>query len=495
MKPSFYEQKWHGLRNQPDRKDLDRLARQIALSFLDRYFYNDCHEDDYIRLLCEIATGFEDDDLNRIGSSALFGIVIEALCDDFEELQTEAYNRVMSQVLSFCRETPPGKDLDRELRRFSLHSREDIFNRIENIRAASDTARDMKPPDKVVILSRVTIGADVAVTSVLVQRIRRRFPGAEIVIIGSPRIHEIFGTNPRIRIREVRYHRRGNMIERFRSWLAVLKIIRDEMTTSGSEDLVVVDPDSRLSQLGVLPCIAPEKYLFFNSRGRDSYPKNMSIAELANLWMDNVFGESDFCYPRVWLQPSLVAQASRLSRALRTAGCRKMIAVNFGVGGNSRKRLPGDFEENLVQRLLEDPETVIILDRGVGDEELARSGAVMKAMERSGVPVEYVKFESPGEIRIPRGVIGVESTIGEIAAIIAQCDEFIGYDSACQHIAAALGVPTCTVFAGSNNVRFVRRWSACGPAKSEIVHVDTLTHPPMFDTEDIIMRIIDSRTV
>ena len=44
------------------------------------------------------------------------------------------------------------------------------------------------------------------------------------------------------------------------------------------------------------------------------------------------------------------------------------------------------------------------------------------------------------------------------------------------------------------NPRFIRRWSACGPSKSEIIHVDTLTHPPMFDTEDVIVRITDARS-
>ena len=94
---------------------------------------------------------------------------------------------------------------------------------------------------------------------------------------------------------------------------------------------------------------------------------------------------------------------------------------------------------------------------------------------------------------ISNGVIGMQTRIGEIAAIISKCDEYIGYDSACQHIAAALEIPCLTIFAGSNNMRFIRRWSAFSPNSCQIVHVDTLTNPAAIDVEDIITRIMNQR--
>ena len=92
------------------------------------------------------------------------------------------------------------------------------------------------------------------------------------------------------------------------------------------------------------------------------------------------------------------------------------------------------------------------------------------------------------------GILGVECTIGEIAALIAECDEFIGYDSACQHIAAAAQKPTLTIFAGSNNMNFIRRWSACGNTQCKIVHVNTLTNPRHINTDEVILRIMEERT-
>ena len=53
---------------------------------------------------------------------------------------------------------------------------------------------------------------------------------------------------------------------------------------------------------------------------------------------------------------------------------------------------------------------------------------------------------------------------------------------------------TCTVFVGSNNVRFIRRWRACGPNVSEIVLVDTLSKERLIDTEEVVTRVLDFRS-
>ena len=48
------------------------------------------------------------------------------------------------------------------------------------------------------VLSRVTLGADVAVTSVLLDAAKRRFPHAEIVFVGPRKNYELFAADPRI---------------------------------------------------------------------------------------------------------------------------------------------------------------------------------------------------------------------------------------------------------------------------------------------------------
>ena len=135
MKSSFYREKWSKLQSQIiTPPDFRRLSQQIAYSFMDAYL-KDCHyEADYIDLLCEMTTFSEDTDLNGIAARALFSIIIESLCDDFEDLQTETYNRVMAQIISYCRKLRAARDLDRFLRDFRIYTREDLLTRISRIR-------------------------------------------------------------------------------------------------------------------------------------------------------------------------------------------------------------------------------------------------------------------------------------------------------------------------------------------------------------------------
>jgi hypothetical protein len=127
------------------------------------------------------------------------------------------------------------------------------------------------------------------------------------------------------------------------------------------------------------------------------------------------------------------------------------------------------FEKKLICELLKEPDTVVVLDKGFGAEEAANSQRITEQLMSEGHQVRHAASGCPEPIGFAHGILAVECTIGEISALISVSDEFIGYDSACQHIAAALAVPTITIFAGSNNPRFVQRWSACGDTACKIV--------------------------
>jgi hypothetical protein len=496
MKSHSYRDKWSALIKQNcDPDQLKRLSRQVAYSFLDHYLKDCRYEKEYIDLLCEMTTFSEDPQLNNAGAHALFGIIVETLCDDFEELQTATYNRVMTQVISYCRNIPAGKELDLTLKEFRIYSSKDLLERVTKIRANCNSLSPQKHLKKIILLSRVTIGADVAITSVIVQRLSKIFPEAEIVLIGQSKLEEVYGGNPRIKIRKVPYSKRGALLARLSSWHLILEIIQQEMASSSPEETILVDPDSRLSQLGVLPLIPLDNYFFFDSRSDTSFNRTMSMAELANSWLNNLIGEGDLCYPKVWIPKSNLACATRFCARLRDNGARKIITVNFGVGGNPRKRVGSRLEERLLLTLLHEPNTVILLDKGYGKEELAYINSLINAIKEQGYSVRHTVFDSEISELINWGLIGMQSRIGEIAALIANSDEFIGYDSACQHIAAALGTPCVTIFAGSNNMRFIRRWSAYGPNSCHIVHVDTLTNPAAIDVDDIIARIMHVREI
>jgi ADP-heptose:LPS heptosyltransferase len=221
----------------------------------------------------------------------------------------------------------------------------------------------------------------------------------------------------------------------------------------------------------------------------------MSMAQLTNAWLDKVTGVDNFRYPGVWLLPGPMQKAVGLYDRLKNNGARRVVVINFGVGGNPRKKVGRLLEQELLLSLLREPNTVIVLDKGLGDKELQYSNSLLDAVKQNGYPIEDTVFATEFNSNISSGVIGLQTRIGEIAAIIAKCDEYIGYDSACQHIAAALQTPCLTIFAGSNNMRFIRRWSAFGANSCQIVHVDTLSDPIAIDVENIIIRIMNERRV
>jgi ADP-heptose:LPS heptosyltransferase len=282
-------------------------------------------------------------------------------------------------------------------------------------------------------------------------------------------------------------------MERLSSWQLVLDIIQQELDACPLENTILIDPDSRLSQLGVLPIFPEDQYFFFDSRSEISYAGNMSMAQLTNTWINKVTGQEAFRYPRIWPHSLNISKAARLCTELKKRGARKVIGINFGVGGNQRKKVGWRLEKDLLMSLLQEPDTVILLDKGSGDEELKNSNSLLAAVNQSGFATLDAEFGTALDCAISSGVIGMQTRIGEIAAIISKCDEYIGYDSACQHIAAALGTPCLTIFAGSNNMRFIRRWSAFSPNSCQIVHVDTLTDPTSIEEKDIITRIKNER--
>jgi ADP-heptose:LPS heptosyltransferase len=494
LKSSFYRKKWSNLKAYiVDPEEIKRLSRQIAHSFMDSYLKDSHYEEDYIDLLCEMTTISRDPGLNSIAARALFSIIIESLCDEFEELQTETYNRVMTQVINFCRKLSAGKELDRSLSDFRIHSRKDLLERIQTIRMEDRFLSRHRDIKKIMLLSRVTIGADVAVTSIIIQRLAELYPTAEMILIGGGKLNEIYGGNPRIRLQKAEYERNGGLLERLSNWQLVLNIIQQELTTCPLDNTILIDPDSRLSQLGVLPIIPPDQYYFFDSRSDVSFSGNMSMAQLTNAWLDKVTGVDNFRYPGVWLLPGPMQKAVGLYDRLKNNGARRVVVINFGVGGNPRKKVGRLLEQELLLSLLREPNTVIVLDKGLGDKELQYSNSLLDAVKQNGYPIEDTVFATEFNSNISSGVIGLQTRIGEIAAIIAKCDEYIGYDSACQHIAAALQTPCLTIFAGSNNMRFIRRWSAFGANSCQIVHVDTLSDPIAIDVEDIIIHIMTER--
>jgi ADP-heptose:LPS heptosyltransferase len=124
----------------------------------------------------------------------------------------------------------------------------------------------------------------------------------------------------------------------------------------------------------------------------------------------------------------------------RTAG--DAITISLGVGENPAKRVADPFEQQLIA-LLAATGAPLIIDKGAGGEEAAR---VERAVARAGVHVQFW-----------------EGSFAGFARLIAASRLYVGYDSAGQHVASALGVPLICIFAGFPAPRMFERWKPVGP--------------------------------
>ena len=340
-------------------------------------------------------------------AQALFGILIEGLADRFEPALSDIYARLFSQAIE-------GEDPAA------------LFARYQRARRPRRAALN---PRRVLVLSRVTLGADVAVTSVLLAAARQTFPSAGIVFAGPAKNFEIFAADPRLTHAAVEY-RRGSLAQRLAVW--------DELKALASDaDCLVLDPDSRLTQLGLLPICPEDRYHLFESR-RYGGTSEQNLPALAAQWSRETLGVPNAA--------PYVAPASLMSREARPA---RYIAVSLGVGENPAKRISDGFERQLLALL--SARLPLVIDKGAGGEEAAR---VERAAARSGAQATFW-----------------DGSFAGFAHIIAGSSLYVGYDSAGQHVAAACGVPLISIFAGFPAPRMFYRWRPTGP-RATVIRVD-----------------------
>ena len=350
--------------------------------------------------------------IDEPGGGALFGILAEGLADRFESRLCDVYARLFAGGIAAV--SPLG-------------SAAELVARYERTRRPRMVAAD---PRRVFVLSRVTLGADVAVTSVLLDATKRRFPNAGIFFVGPRKNYELFAGDERIGHLAVNYGR-GSLAER-------LMVCDDLRTALDVPDALVLDPDSRLTQLGLVPVCGEDHYHLFESRSYGGETAR-TLPELAADWAAETLGVSG-------ARPYLALPEP----PLRHGG----IAVSLGVGENPAKRIQDPFEEELL-RLLSGHGRPLWIDRGAGGEEAAR---VRRAAERAGVAASFWNGSFAG-----------------FASIIAGSGLYVGYDSAGQHVAAAAGVPFASIFAGFPVPRMFERWRPAGPG-GRVIRVDR-PHP------------------
>ena len=361
--------------------------------------------------------GLLDGLLDAEGADALIRIVVERLADLFEPRLVDVYTELFSEVIA------------RTLPEFAA---DQLLVRYQRIRKARAFAGNTDAVETVFVLSRVTLGADVAVTSVMLDAAKRRFPKARVVLVGSRKAWELFAADARIGHALVTVVRSGSMRER----LAGLHELQTLLTQPRS---IVIDPDSRLTQLGLLPVCSAENYYFFESRsfGDDG---DHALPVLARRWATETFGVEDSApYIAPAADPDIVGP---------------VVSISLGVGENPAKRIADPFEAGLLAHLAQRA-ALLVIDKGAGGEEGER---VERAVAQARI--------APNRIRMFQGAFA------DFASIIARSYLYAGYDSAGQHVAAACGVPLVSVFAGFASPRMFARWRPTGRGRIEVVRVE-----------------------
>src|SRR5262249_1027263 len=140
-----------------DAEQAEREARRAADLIIDFHRKQGGSLRDAVTLLCEI-TADENRDVARAGVRVLFPALIERLNDSFAPAFYDLYDRIFAQVIDFYRRLPHARDFDETLRGFGLISESDLLARKSAIRLSA--SRPQSAIRKVLLLSRVTIGAD-----------------------------------------------------------------------------------------------------------------------------------------------------------------------------------------------------------------------------------------------------------------------------------------------------------------------------------------------
>ncbi len=373
-------------------------ANELALEILDACLRDGTWPARSLEDLIERALDEDDPFVATTANRALFSIIIERLGDLFEPSLCDVYARLFSHIISRALPEYDARDL---LVR---------YNRIRQPRRFPGGN-----VHRVFVLSRVTLGADVAVTSVALAMAKERFPEAEICLVGPEKNAQLFSGDAAIKPIAVMYGRSSLLRERLLA-AAELKIAVDEIGA------VVIDPDSRLTQLGLIPVCDDSRYFFFESRAYGG-TTDASLSELISEWLAETFDTGRF-------QP-FVAPAFEPPKA--------RITVSLGVGDNATKRLSDEFEIAAIRTLLSHGHRVLI-DLGAGGEEAKRVSAIAQLLG------------NPANLELHSG------SYASFASQIVQSDLYLGYDSAGQHVAAAAKVPLVSIFAGYASRRMICRW-------------------------------------
>ena len=392
-------------------------------------------------------------------TTTIFRDLVEPWSDRFEPSLCDTYAVFMAEVLY-----APASPVAAPLGDLGYGGPRDLLGRYRRIRrGATAEPLDRESVRAVIVLSRVTLGADIAVTSPVMRAALLAFPAARVHFIAPGKNIDLIAGGERVVGHPISYGRSALLADRLATWSQIRLRIRAITEGLAPGEWIVVDPDSRLTQLGLLPVADDDRYDFFESRAAE--PE--SLAPLGTL-------SARWCAERWRVDAKAATPFARIRTGsggvheqLAVGRDRRVACVSFGVGDRQSKRLGAEFEDRLLA-LLRDRGYASVLDFGSGDAE-ARD-AIERRRSFAGTKSHCDEGGPPGGE--PAELVTWRGSLAGFGELISKSSLFVGYDSAAAHLAAAHAIPVISVFAGAPSDRFRFRWTPSGPGPVRVIPAD-----------------------
>ena len=311
-------------------------------------------------------------------------------------------------------------------------------------------------------------------TNVVIQGVREACPDAEIVLLGpassAASLHGISGTTHVA----VPYARHATLMGRLNAWRGLRDLALERGRDVPEGGLLLLDPrfppDPAWPPAAAARRADPPLPLAQPSAGRRRSRQRDARSPRRLLGRRPVratrprlgCGRGSPCPepPQTW--------AAGLRAAWGADDARPIVAVHFGVGGCAAKRIGPAFERMVLGRLVRTGHRVL-LARGAGADELAEARDLHAALLAQGLSVAALPTGRSIAALSGADVVTWEADVDAMLAAIGTADAYLGYDSAGQHVAAALGVPTVSVFVPAAGPRHRLRWTPSGPGRVRVV--------------------------
>ena len=429
---------------------------------------------DYSRALAQLAFS-RNRRLAAEATHAVFSDVVQPLADRFDTASSDAHAAFMAEVVH-----APGSPIAETLHTLGYGSPEGLVERYSKVGYKYlQEPFDAEDIEQAVVLSRVGIKEDFAVTSTILGCARYAFRGADIDFVAPKKNAYLFASPHAFNRRIVSYPHTSPLAYRLLAWKRVRRAVQTCIQGFPPDERLVVDPDSCMTLHGLLPLGDDSCLRFFPSRTcAEEEPSR--IADLAAAWCgDWFFWGGPEAHPYVVDNTGSSERGFALAFTLR----KKLAGVSFSVGGRESVRLGGDFEDSLLE-LLRKHGYWTVLDGGRDESDAAVVAERVRAFRGTMKELAVAKDGRRNHARLMTS----KGTLRDFGGWISRALVYIGYDSAASHVAASMGMRVAYVSVGAPNETYAARWTpvACD---SQFDEVDSISAEGPDDGPAVLERI------